>query len=168
MHKLLTNNPRGAQILNLTTGKLRKLEMGSYRWLNSTRPPENLPLLPSSKNWHKMWSLIIWNRRSQKCVATVIFKTWIQCINEPFHFNLIICFLGFYHDLRQQRFPIYFFRSSLSLPSGSYYSPHILISHLWRQRFTTTPVLHRVYSHSMQTSTGIWFIEEKHKTVFTV
>lgn len=117
MHKLLTNNPRGAQILNLTTGKLRKLEMGSYRWLNSTRPPENLPLLLSSKNWHKMWSLIIWNRRSQKCVATVIFRTWIQCINEPFRFNLIICFLGFYHDLRQQRFPIYFFRSSLSLPS---------------------------------------------------
>lgn len=45
------------------------------------------------------------------------FSTCMQCINELIYLNLINCFLGFYHDLRHQRFPIYFFRPPLSLPS---------------------------------------------------
>lgn len=76
-------------------------------------------------------------------IATVIFRICIQCINELIHFNLIICFLGFHQDLRQQKFPIYLFKPPLSCFPGSYYSHHILISDLWWQRFTTTSALHK-------------------------
>jgi len=52
--------------------------------------------------------------------------------------------LGLYHELRQQRFPIYLSRPTLllCLPS-SYYS----------QRFTRTAAVHRGHLHNTQTST---------------
>lgn len=136
------------QILNLKEWQAREAWNGQLH-LNLASPPENLPLPLFIRNWHKMRSMIILNSRSQKLV-TVISQTCIQFINWFIDFNLMIYFLVLYHDLRQQRFPTYLSRPSLlgCLPGS--YSHHILISYIWRQRFTRTAILHRVHSQSIK------------------